>query len=150
MSWTYNRIRSQSSDFDREVVSRATFVLPFGCPKPPPKVGIPSKNPDMCTRQEHSRGGIVLRHQHSRVHAADVQKISSEVFRAGAQSKGVCGHYLLHRSVIVIHAQLSRMIYMCMFFTLIILYLEVCLVQSLNFSSATTTAVAFFSAFQEF
>ena len=60
------------------------------------------------------------------VDAADVQKISSEVLRAGAQSKSVCGHYLLHRSVIVIHAQLSRMIYMCMFFTLIILYLEVC------------------------
>ena len=78
------------------------------------------------TREQHWRGGISRRHQHNRVDAADVQKISSEVFRAGAQSKSVCGHYLLHRSVIVIHAQLSRMIYMCMFFTLIILYLEVC------------------------
>ena len=70
------------------------------------------------TREQHLRGGVSRRHQHTRVDAADVQKISSEVFRAGAQSKSVCGHYLLHRSVIVIHAQLSRMIYMCMFFTL--------------------------------
>ena len=29
-----------------EVVSRPTFVLLFGCPKPPPKVGILSKIPD--------------------------------------------------------------------------------------------------------
>ena len=33
-------------ELEREVVSRPTFVLPFGCPKPPPKVAIPSKNPD--------------------------------------------------------------------------------------------------------
>lgn len=77
-------------------------------------------------REQHSLGGISQRDKHSRLDSEDVQKISFEVFRAGAQSKSVCGHCLLHRSVVVIHAQLSRMIYMCMLLTLIILYLEVC------------------------
>ena len=33
-------------ELEREVVFRPTFVLPFGCPKPPLKWSILSKNPD--------------------------------------------------------------------------------------------------------
>ena len=49
----------RSADFDRKVVSRPTFVLPFGCPKPPLK-WVPRK----LNQEGYSQSAVSLLRSH--------------------------------------------------------------------------------------